>query len=78
MLKSARSVVYYGHKRIPNDLQGVETTHRVEKSPSIMEAGDGGRITTDFSEYGYNPAGDSLKAATETEISVDGRTVLFN
>jgi CRISPR-associated protein Cas5h len=68
---------------VPNEhvrdiIPSVETTHRVEKSPSIMEADDGGRITTDFSEYGYNPAGDSLKVATEKQIKVDGRTVLFN
>lgn len=50
---------------------------QVEESPAFMERDSGGRTTTGFTSYTYNPDGGSVTVrAPETNL-VDGRTVMF-
>lgn len=68
---------------IPNDdisdiIPEAGSTHRTEKSPSIMEADDGSRITTEFTPYGFNPTSESLKVKTDNAMEINNRTVIFS
>jgi CRISPR-associated protein Cas5h len=55
-----------------------ETECRMERSPGFMEAADGGRRTTAFLSYAYNPAGEPLTVRDVQTATVDGRTVMFS
>lgn len=53
------------------------TKYGIERSPAFMESTDGGRTTTGFAAYGYNPAGRSLSVRDIESSRVDDRTVMF-
>jgi CRISPR-associated protein Cas5h len=57
----------------------VDSTHRVERMPGFMEAHDGGRRTTEFTDYAFT-ASDQIvvNTAEMTPVEVDDRTVLFH
>lgn len=50
---------------------------RVEQSPGFMELSDGGRITTEFTTYSFNPLGQTLEVKGEPAWTVDDRVVSF-
>jgi CRISPR-associated protein Cas5h len=56
-----------------------DSTHRVERMPGFMEAHDGGRRTTEFTDYAFT-ASDQIvvNTAETTPVEVDDRTVLFH
>ncbi len=54
-----------------------ETRYQVEQTPAFMERDDGGRTTSAFVSYAYNPDGGSLTFTDLSTYSVDGRTVVF-
>jgi CRISPR-associated protein Cas5h len=56
-----------------------DSTHRVERMPGFMEAHDGGRRTTEFTDYAFT-ASDQIvvNTAEMTPVEVDDRTVLFH
>lgn len=66
---------------VPNAIEDVVleagTRCQIEESPAFMEADSGGRTTTGFTNYAYNPDAGSLKIRDTTAASVDGRTVVF-
>lgn len=66
---------------VPNAVDAVvpsvETRCQVEESPAFMETSDGGRTTTSFTAYAYNPDGGPLSVRGVDAASVDGRTVVF-
>lgn len=49
----------------------------IEESPAFMAADSGGRTTTAFTEYAYNPDSDSVTVRDVETSMVDGRTVMF-
>jgi CRISPR-associated protein Cas5h len=49
----------------------------VEESPAFMTADEGGRTTTSFTSYAYNPDADLLEIRDIETSRVDGRTVVF-
>ena len=53
------------------------TRCQIEESPAFMEADSGGRTTTGFTNYSYNPDAEPLEVANISTASVDGRTVVF-
>ena len=55
----------------------VKTRCQIEESPAFMESDTGGRTTTGFTNYAYNPDADSLEVRDTTAATVDGRTVVF-
>lgn len=50
---------------------------QVESSPAFMERDAGGRTTTGFTSYAYNPDGGTLQVRDGDANTVDGRTVIF-
>lgn len=66
---------------VPNAIEDVvldaETRCQVEESPAFMTTDSGGRTTTAFTAYAYNPDGGSLTVENVEPASVDGRTVVF-
>lgn len=49
----------------------------IEESPAFMTADEGGRTTTSFTAYAYNPDAEPLEARDVETSRVDGRTVVF-
>lgn len=49
----------------------------VEESPAFMTADEGGRTTTSFTSYTYNPDAEPLEVRDIGTSRVDGRTVVF-
>lgn len=66
---------------IPEAVENVSlspgTRCQVEESPSFMTTDDGGRTTTDFTAYVYNPDAGPLSVSDVEPARVDGRTVMF-
>ena len=66
---------------VPNAVDDVVldagTRCQIEESPAFMESDDGGRTTTGFTNYAYNPDADSLEVRDTKVASVDGRNVVF-
>lgn len=66
---------------VPNAIDNIlltpETRCQVEESPSFMTTDDGGRTTTDYTTYTYNPDAGSLEVSDMNASHVDGRTVVF-
>lgn len=58
---------------VPN----VDTRYQVEESPAFMTTDPGGRTTTGFTAYTYNPDAEPLAVRDADSVSVDGRTVVF-
>jgi CRISPR-associated protein Cas5h len=54
-----------------------ETRCQVEESPAFMTADDGGRTTTDYTTYTYNPDAEPLAIRDIEASRVDDRTVVF-
>lgn len=54
-----------------------ETRCGIEESPAFMTADPGGRTTSGFTEYAYNPDAGSLTVRNIDTSLVDGRTVVF-
>jgi CRISPR-associated protein Cas5h len=54
-----------------------ETRYQIEQTPAFMERDDGGRTTSAFVSYAYNPDGGSLTFTDAATYSVDDRTVVF-
>lgn len=54
-----------------------ETRCGIEESPAFMTAESGGRTTTAFTEYAYNPDAGPLAVRDADASVVDGRTVVF-
>lgn len=50
---------------------------QVEESPTYMTTDEGGRTTTAFTNYVYNPDAGSLEVTGIETARVDGRTVVF-
>lgn len=55
----------------------VNTRCQIEESPAFMTTDAGGRTTTEFTAYTYNPDGGSLTVKNIKPSRVDGRTVVF-
>lgn len=66
---------------VPNAIDDVViesgTRCQIEESPAFMKTDSGGRTTTGFTNYAYNPDAEPLKVANTSATSVDGRTVVF-
>lgn len=65
----------------PNSVEDVipdpDARCQIEESPAFMAADPGGRTTTGFTSYAYNPDGDPLTIQSPDTARVDGRTVMF-
>jgi CRISPR-associated protein Cas5h len=53
------------------------TRYQIEQTPAFMERDAGGRTTSAFVSYAYNPDGGSLRFRDITTYSVDDRAVVF-
>ncbi|ELZ04989.1 CRISPR-associated protein Cas5, Hmari subtype [Natrialba chahannaoensis JCM 10990] len=53
------------------------TRCEVEESPAFMATDSGGRTTTDFTAYTYNPDAEPLDVRNVDPATVDDRTVVF-
>ncbi len=53
------------------------TRCQIEESPAFMTADAGGRTTTGFTTYSYNPNAEPLTVRNVETARVDGRTVVF-
>ena len=66
---------------VPNAVDDVVldpgTRCQIEESPAFMETDSGGRTTTGFTNYAYNPDAEPLEVTDTSASSVDGRTVVF-
>lgn len=66
---------------VPNAVDDVVldsgTRCQIEESPAFMKTDSGGRTTTGFTNYAYNPDAEPLEVADTSASSVDGRTVVF-
>ena len=66
---------------VPNAVDDVVldagTRCQIEESPAFMEADSGGRTTTGFTNYAYNPDAEPLEITNPSAANVDGRTVVF-
>lgn len=66
---------------VPNAIDDVVldagTRCQIEESPAFMKADSGGRTTTGFTTYTYNPDAEPLTVTDIETASVDGRTVVF-
>ncbi|RJT07550.1 type I-B CRISPR-associated protein Cas5b [Halococcus sp. IIIV-5B] len=66
---------------VPNAVENVvpepDSRCQVEESPGFMEADSGGRTTTAFTSYVYNPDAEALRVKNVETNTVDGRTVVF-
>lgn len=54
-----------------------DTRYQIEQTPAFMQCDDGGRTTSAFVSYAYNPDGGSLRLRDLTPHIVDGRAVVF-
>lgn len=54
-----------------------DVRYSMERTPSYMTATDGGRKTTEFLSYVYNPAGESIEVEGISASQVDGSNVVF-
>lgn len=54
-----------------------ETRYQIEQTPAFMERDGGGRTTSAFVSYVYNPDGGSLRLTEVSPRSVDGRSIVF-
>lgn len=55
----------------------VDTRCQVEESPAFMETDAGGRTTSSFTAYAYDPEAGQLSVRDIDTARVDGRTVVF-
>ncbi|MFQ3319710.1 MAG: CRISPR-associated protein Cas5h [Natronomonas sp.] len=66
---------------VPNAVDDVElepgTRCQVEESPAFMQKDAGGRTTTGFTTYMYNPDAETLDVRDANPVDVAGRTVVF-
>jgi CRISPR-associated protein Cas5h len=66
---------------VPNGVESVVlepgTRCQVEESPAFMVNDSGGRTTTEFTSYVYNPDAEGLSVRDIDASNVDGRTVVF-
>lgn len=66
---------------IPETVDSIVITegdhYRLERSPAFMARDTGGRTTTGFRSYAYNPVAESLTVQGVSTQIVDGRTVMF-
>ena len=66
---------------VPNAVDDVvldpDTRCGIEESPAFMRADAGGRTTTAFTTYAYNPDAEVLSVRDVDVSQVDGRTVVF-
>ncbi|WP_049972559.1 type I-B CRISPR-associated protein Cas5b [Haladaptatus cibarius] len=66
---------------VPNAVERVipekEARCQVEESPAFMTADAGGRTTTGFTSYAYNPDAGPLTVRNPETAIVDGKTVMF-
>ena len=66
---------------VPNAVDDVVldagTRCQIEESPAFMEADSGGRTTTGFTNYAYNPDAEPLEVTNTSAARVNGRTVVF-
>ena len=66
---------------VPNAVDDVVldegTRCQIEESPAFMQADSGGRTTTGFTTYTYNPDAEPLMVTDIETASFDGRTVVF-
>lgn len=51
--------------------------HQIERTPAFMERDEGGRTTTAFVSYAYNPDAGPLRVQNVAPTHVDGRSVVF-
>ncbi|QLC35053.1 type I-B CRISPR-associated protein Cas5 (plasmid) [Halarchaeum sp. CBA1220] len=54
-----------------------DTRCQLEESPAFMETDPGGRTTSSFTTYAYNPDAGALRVRDVDTARVDGRTVVF-
>jgi len=54
-----------------------DTRYQIEQPPAFMETDEGGRTTSAFVSYAYNPDGGSLRLRDVSPRTVDGRAVVF-
>jgi len=54
-----------------------DTRYQIEQTPAFMERDEGGRTTSAFVSYVYNPDGGSLRLTDVSSCTVDGRAVVF-
>lgn len=66
---------------VPNAIDNIVldagTRCQIEESPAFMQADAGGRTTTGFTTYSYNPDAEALSVRDTDTARVDGRTVVF-
>ena len=66
---------------VPNAIDDIVleagTRCQIEESPAFMQADVGGRTTTGFTTYSYNPDAEPLTVRNTETARVDGRTVVF-
>jgi CRISPR-associated protein Cas5h len=66
---------------VPNAVENVvlepDTRCQVEESPAFMVNDAGGRTTTEFTSYVYNPDAEGLAVQNTETVRVDGRMVVF-
>ncbi|WP_396613671.1 type I-B CRISPR-associated protein Cas5b (plasmid) [Haloferax sp. S1W] len=66
---------------VPNAVDSVipdaDARCQIEDSPAFMVADGGGRITTDFTTYAYNPDAGPVQVRNPDTNIVDGNTVMF-
>lgn len=66
---------------VPNAVESVvptsDTRCQIEESPAFMETDPGGRTTTAFTSYVYNPDAKQLSIQDIDAARIDGRTVVF-
>jgi len=54
-----------------------DTRYQIERTPAFMECDEGGRTTSAFVSYAYNPDGGALRLTDVSPREVDGRAVVF-
>ena len=54
-----------------------DTRYQIEQTPAFMERDEGGRTTSAFISYAYNPDGGSLRLTDVSPQTVDDRCVVF-
>ncbi|AFK21439.1 type I-B CRISPR-associated protein Cas5 (plasmid) [Haloferax mediterranei ATCC 33500] len=66
---------------VPNAVDHVvpdaESRCQIEESPAFMTVDGGGRTTTDFTSYTYNPDAGPVRVRNPDTAIVDGNTVMF-
>jgi CRISPR-associated protein Cas5h len=69
------------HSAVPDAVDDViverETRCQLERSPAFMTTDAGGRTTTAFTSYAYNPDAEPLTVRDVPTYRVDGRAVMF-